>query len=242
MLNKITSPVRKLANFANPSSIDSFKSLVDRRGGLTNPNRFAIVLRPPERSLFNLDIRDIAVRVISNSFSIQSLFNDPRDMTIMCDSVSLPGRVMNSIERSLGSIPTEKLVTNSTSESLAITFISTNDFYIRKLFDQWQNSIIDRRTRTVAYENEYKVPMTIMQLNSKNIPVYSVRLSGVFPSSVSAITLSNESALGSTKIEVTLSYDDFEVIGVEGAVKDIIPFEDLSPANVLRDLRGSLPF
>lgn len=233
--------IRKVANFGNPSDIDSFKSVITRRGGLASPRRFAIVLRPPERSLFNLDIRDIAIRVVSGTFRPGQLFNDPRDLSILCTNVSLPGRTINTEDRVLQVI-TEKSATSTTPNEISVSFVMTNDFHIRKLMDNWQNSIVNRVTRTVAYENEYKAPMTVMQLNSRNIPIYSVRLSGVFPTSVNSLELDSAGDIAGYRVTVTFSYDDFDVIPVEGAVKDLIPFEDLSPGNVLRDLRGSLPF
>lgn len=239
-LTSPTGAIQRVVNAVNPSGIDQLKSMIGRRGGLADPTRFVVAMRPPERSWFNLDIRDITVRVLSDSFQWTSLFNDPRDITFLCESCSLPGRQISSLERTTWRQPI-KAPTGYLNDDVTFTFVCTNDFYIKRLFDAWQNLIIDEETFLSSYANEYKTDVIIMQLNSRGFPIYSVKLKGAFPITFQPIELNNASSNTYSKINVTMTYDDHERIEIEQGVLESIPFEDLRPGAILDDLRRSLP-
>ena len=83
----------------NPTSIDAFKSTIGRRSGLARQNRFAVFMTPPQQTLLNLDLQNAAANLLSGSFSLGSLVNDPRDIALLCNSCQLPGRQIQTLEK-----------------------------------------------------------------------------------------------------------------------------------------------
>jgi len=84
---------------ALPAGIDALKSTIGRRGGLAKGNRFALYISHPAKkpSLLNTDIEGIfnnAARslISGGSLSLKSFIEDPRDMYLLCESVTIPGR------------------------------------------------------------------------------------------------------------------------------------------------------
>jgi hypothetical protein len=90
-----------------------------------------------------------------------------------------------------------------------MSFLLTNDYYMKRLFDSWLSGIVDVEKYRVGYKKDFTTDVIIQQLNHKNIPVYSVRLENAFPVTVSAVSLDNNSENTIQKMSVTLSYDNY---------------------------------
>ena len=197
------------------NSIDNLKAVISKKGGLAMQNRFQIFFTPPTansvRSLLNQDIGsligDLAKNAISGG-SPKNLIPDPRDISILCESVSLPGRQITTIdytaERQAIKIPYSII-----NEDISMTFILTNDYYIKKMFDAWSTGIFDVEKYRAGYKKDFVTDIVIQQLNQQNIPIYSVRLEGAFPVTIGAINLDNNSENTIQKMTVTLSYENY---------------------------------
>ena len=204
----------------NPTSIDAFKSTIGRRSGLARQNRFAIFMTPPQQTLLNLDLQNAAANLLSGSFSLGSLVNDPRDIALLCNSCQLPGRQIQTLEKQfLDFRQNIKVPTGYFNEDVNFEFHLTNDYYIKKIFDRWSSTIIDPETYALKYDSEYKTDVTIQQLNEQNIPVYGVKLKNAYPVTVNSVDLNNESSDTTQKLSVTMTFEDFET---EGALSSVV--------------------
>jgi len=193
----------------NPVTIDQFKATIGKRGGIATTNRFSVTITPPEQALFNL-------RAILGGTKI---VNDPRDINILCQSCSLPGRlIMTGDYDPYGSNP-RKYPQNIAEEDVNFTFLLTNDFYAKKVFDNWQKNIIDPVSQRISYDAAYKSDVLIQELNKDNSIVYAVRLIDAFPTAVNSIDLSNENADSVASVTVTMTYKRFVT---EGPVRSMI--------------------
>ena len=163
-----------IKNASNPSTVDDLKSVIGKRGGVSQPNRFSITMTPPTQTLINTDLQSMAASALSGTFSLGGLVNDPRDITIMCESCSLPGRLIQTGEYdSIGRNPRKYPVT-VIDEDINFSFLLTNDYYCKKFFDKWQNSVIDPVTNLVSYPAQYKTDVLIQQLDRNNTPVWKL--------------------------------------------------------------------
>ena len=198
-----------IKNTINPVTIDQFKATIGKRGGIATTNRFAITITPPNQALFNLD----------GLLGGGALVNDPRDINILCQSCSLPGRlIMTGDYDPYGSNP-RKYPQNIAEEDVNFTFLLTNDFYAKKVFDNWQKNIIDPVSQRISYDAAYKSDVLIQELNKDNSIVYAVRLIDAFPTAVNSIDLSNENADSVASVTVTMTYKRFVT---EGPVRSMI--------------------
>jgi len=189
------------------SSIDNLKSLISKKGGIAPSNRFNVIFTPPSQSILNLDIGSIIGSVISGNFSPQNLVNDPRDISILCQSVSLPGRNISTFEHQ-DYKQANKFPYTFIDDDITIEFLLTNDYYMRKMFDNWMSNIFSADSYIVGFKENYAVDVIIQQLDQKNVPVYGVKLEKAFPITMDAIELNQESQT-LMKMSVTFAYDKY---------------------------------
>lgn len=205
LLNTIT-------NLINPSTVDDLKSTIVAGGGLARNNRFVVIITPPRalnQSLLNINISDIATNLLSGGFSLKSLINDPRDIALLCESCSIPGKQIETIDSTTVRKP-NKVATGYTFEDVTMTFIGTNDYRLKKMFDAWQSLAVDPTTYRLNYTNTYKSTVIIQQLNGKNLPTYGVTLLNAFPIAVNSIELSNTNDNDFVKISVSFNFEEIE--------------------------------
>ncbi len=196
------------------SDIDKLKATISKKGGLAKANRFNVMFTPPTLSLLNLGLQGIISSAISGNFSPKNLINDPRDISLLCDSVSIPGKQISTIEhqtvRELIKVPYGYL-----TDDVELTFLLTNDYHMKTMFDAWINSIVDKEKYCVSYKEDITCDVIIQQLDEQNTPIYGVKLEGAFPVTMSEISLSNENSNIISKLTVSFAYDRYVP---EGAV------------------------
>ena len=206
--------INKIADTVNPSSIEDLKGSIGRRSGLAKTNRFAIFMSPPTETLARIDLQRQAVNLLSGTFSLGSMFNDPRDMSLLCESCKLPGRQITTGEKQhLDFRQSVKYPTGYINEDVEFTYHLTGDYYIKEVFDRWMGTIIDQDSYNLRYKNSYVSDVVIQQLNDQNIPIYGVRLINAYPITVNAVELNNSSTNSTQKLSVTLTYEDYVVEG-----------------------------
>ena len=193
-------------------NIDDLKSTVAKKGGLAPANRFNVIFTPPSQSLLNLNVENILGSIISGGFSAGNLINDPRDISILCKSVSLPGRTLSTFEHQHDR-QQNKYPYTFIDEDVTMTFHLTNDYYMRNMLEQWQSGIFNTESYVTGFKNDYSVDVIIQQLNQKNRPVYGVKLEKAYPVYYESITLDNSQDSSVTEMSVTFAYDKFKPEG-----------------------------
>ena len=107
---------------------------------------------------------------------------------------------------------------------MTMTFLLTNDYYIKKYFDMWQEMIVDTSSRhyKTFYKNDYVTDVTIQQLSSGNnvVPGYSIILQNAYPIQVGAIELSSEGD-GLMEVTITFEYDNYRSVGLVDGFSEI---------------------
>lgn len=209
------------------NSIDNLKATIAKKGGLAMQNRFQIFFTPPTansvKSLLNKDIKsligDLAKNAISGG-SPKNLIPDPRDISILCEAVSFPGRQISTLEY-IADRQAIKVPYSIINEDVSMTFVLTNDYYIKKLFDTWSTGIFDVENYRAGYKKDFVTDIVIQQLDHNNVPIYSVRLEGAFPTTVSAINLDNNSENTIQKMTVTMSYENYVPEDIVDSTKSV---------------------
>jgi|TARA_B110000091_G_scaffold74463_1_gene82068 hypothetical protein len=210
-----------------PVGIDTMKSTINRRGGLARGNRYAVYISHPSKSINSLLGYNPAT-LLSNLISgdgvnIADFINDPRDMFLLCQTASMPGKRILTTEAMHNHHMTKKPYSAATDE-VSMSFLLTNDYYIKKYFDMWQEMIIDTAGRhyKAFYKDEYSTDIIIQQLSSSNdvIPGYTIKLENAYPITVGAIDLS-EGSDGMMELSVTFEYDNFKSVGLIDGFEDV---------------------
>jgi hypothetical protein len=189
-------------------NIENLKSTIAKKGGLAPANRFNVIFAPPAVSLLNINPQQIVSSLLSGNFSAGNLLNDPRDISILCKSVNMPGRTLSTFEHDHDK-QQNKYPYTFIDEDVTMTFHLTNDYYMRNMLEQWQSGIFNTESYVTGFKNDYSVDVIIQQLNQKNIPVYGVKLLKAYPVSYEGIALDNAQTDAVTEMSVTFAYDRF---------------------------------
>ena len=189
-------------------NIENLKSTIAKKGGLAPANRFNVIFAPPAVSLLNINPQQIVSSLLSGNFSACNLLNDPRDISILCKSVNMPGRTLSTFEHDHDK-QQNKYPYTFIDEDVTMTFHLTNDYYMRNMLEQWQSGIFNTESYVTGFKNDYSVDVIIQQLNQKNIPVYGVKLLKAYPVSYEGIALDNAQTDAVTEMSVTFAYDRF---------------------------------
>ena len=207
-------------------NIDDLKSTFNKHGGLAQTNRFHVIFTPPEQSILNLDFQSIASQALSGGFNLKNLVNDPRDISLLCQKVNLPGRAISTseygVEEQQNSYPYDFI-----DDDCKMDFVVTNDVYIRRMFDNWMEGIYSTEKHIVGFKDDYAVDVVIQMLNQKDIPIYGVKLLKAYPKQISGFDL-NQDKDGLTTLTVDWKYDKFVP---EGALSSVV-----SAGNAVLDL------
>jgi hypothetical protein len=190
-------------------SIDQLKATISKKGGLSQANRFNVMFTPPQGSLLNSDPATL-IGGLASGGGLSNIVNDPRDISLLAESVNLPSSQITTLDH-IAEKQSVKIPYAVIQEEVTMTFLLTNDYYIKNMFDKWGQSIIDLETYRVAYKKDIVTDVVIQQLNKQNIPIYGVKLENAFPTTIGGVALSNETADTPNKLTVTFSYDKYVV-------------------------------
>ena len=168
------------------SPVQDLASRISERGGLARPNLFAVTFNGPA-----------------------SINPDMFLVNAICESASLPGRAISTNEHTTTKHSTKTPYT-FINDDITLTFLVTNDFYIKNLFEKWMKHVINDEDGKIYYKSQYASDMTITVLSGDGKMVHKVNLEKAFPIAFTAIDLSNASESQVMRFTVTMTYDNFK--------------------------------
>lgn len=193
-------------------NIDALKSTIGKKGGLAKANRFNVIFTPPTQSLLNLNPEVLVGSLLSgNTPSVKNLINDPRDISILCEQVTLPSRSISTLDY-MADKQSNKFPYTNIDGDVNMTFILTNDMYMKTMFDSWASTVIDVDNYDLGYKDDFSTDVIIQTLNEKNVPTYGVKLEKAYPIDVALVNLNNTDG-EYLRLTVSLAYDKYVVEG-----------------------------
>ena len=153
-------------------------------------------------------------------FQVQ--FNNPANsvadikLPFMCKASSLPASNLGNIivpyfGRKIN------LAGDRTFEAWSITVINDEDFLIRNAMEQWTNSIQSLEGNLRQFGSAapllYKSDAKITQYSKTGLPIREYTFHGIYPASVSAITMDWGSTDAIEEFTVSFQYDWWDVSG-----------------------------
>lgn len=165
----------------------------------------------------------------ASMFPLQRL----RDLSVMCNSVSLPKRSIKTLDFVVKPGNVDKIADyQEYDHDLSMTFYCSPDLNERRFFENWANMVIDPVTKQPNYYDEYAKNnvVTVFVLpkmfsgglvdertvDYKGNPLYYVRFHECYPTSIDENELSTESS-ELLQLKVTLSYKYFTTISDESS-------------------------
>jgi hypothetical protein len=212
-----------------------FLSNIRAKDGLARPNRFEVVLPIPSyinnfignsvfEQLFNLpntifnNVSDILGGVFGDQptdpQSKTSNASMSRYLALQCENAELPGKTLQTADVKIYG-PTFKVPYQTMYTDTTLTFLCTNEFYERKLFDRWMEAIMPTDTNNLRYskdeETRYLTNIKIVQYDEFIKQIYAVELIDAFPIGVSSQQLSWQDD-GVHRLSVQFAYQRYKTI------------------------------
>lgn len=208
-----------------------FLSNINAKDGLARPSRFEVILPIPQyisnfvgSSIFekilnipnNLiaSISDITNTAPSDEQSKTSNASLSRYLALECEAAELPGRTLLTQDAKVYG-PTYKVPYQSQFNDINLTFLSTNDFFERKLFDRWLDAIMPPDTNNLRFpkgtSTRYMTNIKIIQYDDFIKQIFAVELIDAFPIGISAQPLS-WSEDNFHRVSVQFAYQRYRVI------------------------------
>ena len=134
----------------------------------------------------------------------------PDNMDLFCEAVNIPGVTISTFDYPLNNAEHPVNVPNGIeNEDVSMTFMLTNDFAIKKFFDDWRFDIITENY-LLNYSGVYEEDITIMVYDQNGNKKYTSKLINAYPTAVNAIALSSATQNDLTRLEVTFTYTRLE--------------------------------
>lgn len=217
-----------------PFSPNEFLSNINAKEGLARPARFEVVL-PIPGYIAEFVQNSLIERILNLPNSIMSDITDAinsaigadsdkgmksanpamsRYLALQCETAEIPGKTLQTDDVKIYG-PTFKVPYQTQYGDTSFTFICTNDFYERKLFERWLEAIMPTDTNNLRYpmgqNSQYMTEITIKQYNDDVKQIYGVKLIEAFPIGVAAQPLSWAEE-GFHRLTVQFAYRRYEVI------------------------------
>jgi len=200
------------------SSIDILKATISNRGGFAKPSKFYAEFSLPT--------------------GVGSGAGDMTDLSIMCESSSIPTRSINTVEYSTFR-QTYKTPASYSLPDVTCVFLVGNDMFPKNIFDKWMALTVDPLTYRVKYVEDYSSTINIYQLDVAMNRIYGVQLSQAFPILVSPIELDGNNTNTVQKISVTFTY--YDLLMLSGAdLTNASPDPKTNRFNISGSIGGSL--
>jgi len=109
-----------------------------------------------------------------------------RDLSLRCESISMPGQNVRSVPDSLRFGPEREQAQGMTYGPISATFISDRLQSEKAYFERWQYNVVDFNTWEPKYYNDYKGTVKIFNLDERNQTTYGVELFEAYPKMINA--------------------------------------------------------
>ena len=137
-----------------------------------------------------------------------------RNLALQCESAEFPGRTFQTADVKIYG-PTFKVPYQSMYGDTNLTFLCTNEFYERKLFDRWMEAIHPTDTNNLRYpkgdKSRYLTNIKIIQYDDFIKQIYAVELIDAFPIGVAPQTLSWADD-GFHRLSISFAYQKYRTI------------------------------
>jgi len=196
-----------------------FLANVKLKEGLAKPSRFEVVLPIPPyvnnfigNSIIDRvvnstlgvfsDITNVITGKIGNTLGMdpvdpQSTTSNPamsRYLALQCEASELPGKSLDTQTQKIYGPSFKVPYRVADANDTALTFLCTNEFYERKLFERWMECMIPSDTNNARFpkgaSSRYMTNIKIIQYDDFIKQIFAIELIDAFPVSIAPQALS----------------------------------------------------
>jgi len=217
------------------NTIGRFRAAMASAEGYARPSRFAVRLFPPtslyrsikmqnattNRNGQTFDSKMYEVKAFSSEVLNSLNATIGRQVNIHCETVSMPGRDLQSQSVQYGSDVARDIVqSHAFAGNIEATFYADKYMRERQFMEFWQNLAVDPVTHTAGYYDEYVGKMHIYQLGAdseedRDMPTYAVEAIDVYPATIGAVEYGYGKANEIARVTIGFAYKQWRNMGLE---------------------------
>ena len=149
-----------------------------------------------------------------DEYSKSSNSSMSRNLALQCETAELPGKTLTTADVKIYG-PTFKIPYQTQYSDTSLTFLCTNEFYERKLFDRWMEAIHPSDTNNLRFpkgnKSRYMTNIKIIQYDDFIKQIYAVELIDAFPIGVAPQSLSwGDDAFH--RLQISFAYQKYRTI------------------------------
>ena len=129
-----------------------------------------------------------------------------RNLSIRCDTISIPGRNLRTVMNGNIYGPPHDIVQGYTFGEVSASFYLSSDMRELRLFHEWQDSIVDKDTYDLNYYKETVGTVKIFSLDKKENRVFGIELEEAFPKTIEPIALGHASPNTINKVGISFQF------------------------------------
>ena len=183
-------------------SIDDFKAILSKGSGMARLAKYEVRLTPPQ---------SLAEYVGKGEFKAD-LSNYTREISLLCNTITMPGHDLQTQTVQYGSQPAREMVTSHGFEgTISSTFYLDENLETKSYFDLWQHMAVNNTTHKARYYSEYTGSMQIFQLGGDG-RTYGMEVEEVYPATIGQIEYAYETTDTLALLPVEFQYRKWKVI------------------------------
>jgi hypothetical protein len=179
--------------------------------GVMKPNKYVVKFSLPAGVTSNSTFIDSRVRAGRIQLE-EARYNAIGSINIKCHTANFPQRNLMTAER-LQNSSSFRVPYTQAYDPVTFSFYADADADTRRYFDIWQNAVINVRSNTLNFYNEYTSNVEMWSMNDMNEPTYGVRLEEAYPIALGSVDISFGNSGTYQTITSTLQFRRWVEIG-----------------------------
>ena len=190
--------------------LQRFEAQINQGEGLARPNRFYVIINPPQKLITTPGHDFDIVPNTSNDLNSGTM---RENMQMMCNKITMPSRDINTAPHKTYGPKREMPYAYSFSGEIEMTFFGDKFLRQRMFWENWQKTIFNNETHDMKYYDNYVGSIDIFQLGQFDAKAdddarvtYAVRLYEVYPQVISPIEYTYGANNTIVEVPVTLNF------------------------------------
>ena len=199
--------------------LQRFQSQINQGEGLATPNRFLVIINPPQRVFTNPYAADFDMTPGNNDMESYAM---RENMQMMCNKITMPSRDINTAPARTYGPKREMPYAYSFTGEIELQFYGDKFLRQRLFWENWQKKIFDNETHDMKYYDDYVGSIDILQLGQFDAKgdddarvTYAVRLFEVYPQIVSSIEYGYGQNDQVVQVPVTLNFRTWKNLTID---------------------------
>ena len=220
------------------NSIENVLSSFRTNEGYAQPNKYEVSIFPP-----------IGGQSWPESNHISSVRGDAQEISLRCETVTLPGRNLSSTPDTNVHGPLREVVNNvNYADSVTMVFQASSDLRERVFFERWQYTTFNPNTWNVGYYNDYIGTVDIYLLSKAADPwgadqrQYGLRLHECFPKEIAPTELSYASNNEIIRLTIDMNFRYWSTLDITQETPSLNDRIGQTITDVIqRNITGAIP-